>query len=1225
MATIQVQVHYGNLVWHHCQQLSEVAAQVPMCGQCGVRNNDNFLVATVVATDARVDVGLITPFLAKTDHFCKFTRCKSTVYRQAKRQVYCRAGNLSASGNDKPADKDSKDDRSGKKGILQKHNILCLSEPVIATERRGAHGHRAYVVGESGELKLVKSMEVRSPLEQLTDFFRGLLLPQGYSSLGSDYWQFSIWHALRNVVSSAMAVLATRSLLLAVGVGASHAAAASATINWVLKDGLGRIGCIIAVAIVGNRFDNEPKTFFFAGDVIYEIGLGIEIITPLLPHLFLITASIANAAKTISYMMRLPPRAAILKSFSRRENLGDVSAKANSQEVLSSLVGMAIGIQLSRAVGHSVAASLACYVVTLATVMFCSYKSLARLKLNTLNWQRTEILARHYVRTGEVPHPSSVNKMERMWPLGLPAEMRVARWQCTYGAPLHATCETQTEFNAMRTLYKKEEYLLSCHWNPSQDKSYISVSANAKAGDILKSVLQAEYLQQHRGCPIEESYQYTCAHIDRFLQGLSDNGWVAEHIVFTAPHIADWGSHARDEMPQAFPRLSFVLASLLGAICQSILTKPDDVSGACQGDATWAPPLIWCNMAAQLVSCLLVLHGMPVEVAGMHGAGWGTRSLHTATALEPWTCAYEDNRSSPIREGHVGKPTGSLARLLVLPPCRCYKEGTGSSVCCDILSTATRCRPGSARKSLWLLHIRNVHMRDPVHTAAQLMPCLPVMWLRLVQYAVLCSTQSNPPVDTYSINRCFMCIALQTARPKSKVAILCCIVGHHIKADNQCRPEIGTIRTYHHACTREVRPSAEHNPYYYGDACKHLDEQRATMADMMLIMADMTAAPITSASVSMRVCTTCRICVVVVAAQTAQCPGPRRTIWALGQQRFLGNGRGPVESVWHNPDMTTFPASGQSSKRCLDCDIGNRKIRQLQAKRVLFSPLFLQENVVRGPPAIDCHGPSDAEGVEYSLLAREMGASARMHVHCMSSSVKQAGLEHPIVDLELKSHGGAAFALDKKVLSCTYEYPGDGQKVSVYVMGAVTNIDEMVELYALGAEGATEPPPVRVSDTAELLMALYLNGFSDSDADMSLQPATCLDALQGDFAFMLYDAARSYVLAARSAQHPQPFFWGTALSDGAMLFSTSESALEECGPHAAGTFEFPQGCLFESTEADDFGALKCFKLHGVALKTMQRINSQGQLCGAMYKVPSSCDMCLSRDSSLNNLAEQWAH
>jgi hypothetical protein len=56
--------------------------------------------------------------------------------------------------------------------------------------------------------------------------------------------------------------------------------------------------------------------------VCYELGVGIELCAPLCPGWFLLVGSLANALKSTSYMMRLPPRAAFLKSFARRENVG---------------------------------------------------------------------------------------------------------------------------------------------------------------------------------------------------------------------------------------------------------------------------------------------------------------------------------------------------------------------------------------------------------------------------------------------------------------------------------------------------------------------------------------------------------------------------------------------------------------------------------------------------------------------------------------------------------------------------------------------------------------------------------------------------------------------------------------------------------------------------------------------------------------------------------------
>lgn len=138
---------------------------------------------------------------------------------------------------------------------------------------------------------------------------------------------FSFWNFVRNITSGAGAVLGTQALLRAVGIGSGYAAAGSASLNWVLKDGLGRLGAIGAATAVGNRYDSDPKSFFLLGDLSFELGVGIELMAPLFPTWFLLIGSLANALKSTSYMMRLPPRAAILKSFAKRENVGCAGAK----------------------------------------------------------------------------------------------------------------------------------------------------------------------------------------------------------------------------------------------------------------------------------------------------------------------------------------------------------------------------------------------------------------------------------------------------------------------------------------------------------------------------------------------------------------------------------------------------------------------------------------------------------------------------------------------------------------------------------------------------------------------------------------------------------------------------------------------------------------------------------------------------------------------------------
>ena len=56
-----------------------------------------------------------------------------------------------------------------------------------------------------------------------------------------------------------------QSLLAAVGVGAQKQLPAAATINWLLKDGLGRLGRLSVAASFGQSFDSDLKVKLRSG------------------------------------------------------------------------------------------------------------------------------------------------------------------------------------------------------------------------------------------------------------------------------------------------------------------------------------------------------------------------------------------------------------------------------------------------------------------------------------------------------------------------------------------------------------------------------------------------------------------------------------------------------------------------------------------------------------------------------------------------------------------------------------------------------------------------------------------------------------------------------------------------------------------------------------------------------------------------------------------------
>ena len=128
---------------------------------------------------------------------------------------------------------------------------------------------------------------------------------------------------------------------------------AAATINWILKDGLGQAGGIALVSLLGNRLDNQARFLRFHSTVLFLIGSLLEFSIPFVCNssiasdpssAFLIFASAANILKNVSWMVVSATRAHFMNNFALKDNLGDLTGKAASQMTLASLIGAGLGL-----------------------------------------------------------------------------------------------------------------------------------------------------------------------------------------------------------------------------------------------------------------------------------------------------------------------------------------------------------------------------------------------------------------------------------------------------------------------------------------------------------------------------------------------------------------------------------------------------------------------------------------------------------------------------------------------------------------------------------------------------------------------------------------------------------------------------------------------------------------------------------------------------------------
>ncbi|KAF7825728.1 protein root UVB sensitive 4 isoform X1 [Senna tora] len=264
---------------------------------------------------------------------------------------------------------------------------------------------------ESGFRKLFRicSFAVR-------DFF----IPQ---QVAENYLDYVKWKFLHRVFSSALQVLATQAMFRAIGVGYSYSLPSAAALNWVLKDGIGRLSRCIYTASLASAFDTNLKRVRFSTSVLFVASVGLELLTPAFPQYFLLLATIANIAKQISLACYLATRSAVHQSFAVADNLGEISAKAQIQTVCFDNLGLMLAALLNMLFENhrrwQAGSHLFIYPIFAGMDLFGIYRGLKHVHLQTLTKDRLEIILNTWIESGYVPSPAEVSEKEGIDILGI--------------------------------------------------------------------------------------------------------------------------------------------------------------------------------------------------------------------------------------------------------------------------------------------------------------------------------------------------------------------------------------------------------------------------------------------------------------------------------------------------------------------------------------------------------------------------------------------------------------------------------------------------------------------------------------------------------------------------------------------------------------------------------------------------------------------------------------
>eukprot|EP00803_Ostreobium_quekettii_P003133 evm.model.scf_115EXC.9 EVM.evm.TU.scf_115EXC.9 scf_115EXC:108357-114057(+) len=355
-------------------------------------------------------------------------------------------------------------------------DVMCVE---VTKGRRRVYRRRGQVEGEAGPAFWAEEEE-ESRNQQMRNVFHSYLLPNGFpESVGPQYANYMMWRSVQYLFGGTMAVFTTKSLLGSLGIAGRRSGEAAAAINWVLKDGAGRVGRLM-FARWGRALDSELKQFRMMGDMLMEVGAAMELSTIMVPELFLPLACTANLSKNLAAVAASSTRGPIYRNFALQNNMADITAKGESIANLADIVGTVAGIVLSK-MRVPVLPTFLC----LSTgYLIASRQEIAAVELPYLNRARLSLASRTFLETGLVPGVAEANRRESLFPWGMHGPGHIV-----VGASVAEAFETPASFHDALEQFSGRPFVVT--YRPSTKKTYVLLREGVKPLDVMHASFTA--------------------------------------------------------------------------------------------------------------------------------------------------------------------------------------------------------------------------------------------------------------------------------------------------------------------------------------------------------------------------------------------------------------------------------------------------------------------------------------------------------------------------------------------------------------------------------------------------------------------------------------------------------------------------------------------------------------------------------------------------------------
>lgn len=171
----------------------------------------------------------------------------------------------------------------------------------------------------------------------MNNYFRSLIFPSG--KVNSMYKNYIGWSFISNIAVSAENVIAAHNMFSAMECNSETLR----TTNYIAKDIIGQIGCVMYISKFGKLVDANPNKFLIYSNVMQQ--LSYVILYNSSSEYFLPIAGLANILSNISFIGFGSINAKCIEKLSNN-NIGEIYAKLSVINTIGSSIGLCAGIYI---------------------------------------------------------------------------------------------------------------------------------------------------------------------------------------------------------------------------------------------------------------------------------------------------------------------------------------------------------------------------------------------------------------------------------------------------------------------------------------------------------------------------------------------------------------------------------------------------------------------------------------------------------------------------------------------------------------------------------------------------------------------------------------------------------------------------------------------------------------------------------------------------------------